>query len=200
MKSNNQVSVIKIEQRVKPFINKVEALKIKDEASMEEATELLSQANSLLKSIKEEHEAQAEPFKTPLKEIDQAYAPTEKTLKSLIDLIRQSMSTYQTQVTNTLKSKEQSIVDRIGDGKGKLKFETAVTKIEELEKPATKLKTDSWSLSFREKLVLKVIDPSLIPLAYLIPDENKILSALKAGQEVPGCVIEIIQVPINRTK
>lgn len=190
--------IIKIEKEVKPLLSKVESLKIKDESTLADATELLSQANTLFDTVSEQKKEETDPYEIPLKEIKKRYEPTEKALKNVIASIRSEMARYQTEVVQLRKAQELAIAGRVGPGRGKLRVETAITKLEQLEKPTTNVETNSGSLSFREKAQLKICDKELIPKEYLMPDEDKILSALKAGKTVPGAILEIVQVPINR--
>jgi hypothetical protein len=191
-------TLITIEAEVKPVILQAERLQVIDELSLTTATELLSQANTLLKQTQTHHKVEAEPFEFPLKEIDTRYSPTEKALKNIIASIRLSIGSYQTKVTQLLKEQELAIASRIAPGKGNLSLDSAVARIENLDKPIERVIVNSGSLSFREKQTLKIVDSTIIPREYLVPDEDKILDVLKAGQSVAGCEIEVVQVPINR--
>jgi archaellum component FlaC len=190
--------LIKISKEAKPLIQQLEGLKIKDEKSLTLATELLSQANTLIKASKEERKSKTAPLEQQIDEIEIQYTPTEDALSSLIKKIRADMGTYQTEAVKIREAKEDAISNRVGDGKGKFKAETAISKIEELDKPVGKVKTQSGSLSFRADKILKITDQTKIPRGYMLPDESRILSDLKKGINIPGCEIEVIQVPINR--
>lgn len=188
---------IKIEQRVKPIVLKAQSLTIKDEATLAQATELLSQTNVILDEVTEQRKADLEPYEVPAKEIKAQYDPTIKTLKQLVETLRINIGEFQTKMVNLRTEKELAITDRIGAGKGKLTLETAVKKLDQLDVPVEKVTTTTGSLTFRPKNTLKIVNPDLIPREYLLPDEARILKALEAGVEVAGCTIEIVQVPYN---
>ena len=191
-------TIISIDKEVKPILSQGQNLTVIDEQSLTIATELLSQANITLKAVTSSHKAEAEPFETPLKEIDLKYSPTEKALKAMISSIRSMVGEYQTEQTNLLKAKEEAIASRIGAGKGKLQVSTAVAQIDNLERPTSSVQASSGSLSFRPKNTLEIVDPTLIPREYLTPNEDSILEALEQGKAVNGCKIKVIQIPINR--
>lgn len=188
-------TIIKIQEKIK-LLSIITDIDSKD--TLEKATEVLSQAKLIEKEIKENHKAEAEPYETPLKEIDDRYKPSEKAIKSIIDDIRSKITAYQTEAIKLAKAEEDAIASRIGDGKGKIKLETAIKKIDSIERPEDSIKTATGKLSFREKKVLKITDLNSIPREYLIPNESMIMEALKEGKEVKGCEVEIVQVPVNR--
>ena len=85
----------------------------------------------------------------------------------------------------------------MGEGKGKLRVETAVKKIENIETPDHQVATEAGLVKFREDKVLKITDETKIPREYLVVDEKKLLEALKGGVIVPGAEIDIKMTPVN---
>jgi len=190
--------LITIEQKVKPLLAKATDFQVTDDTTLTTATELLSQANITLKEVKAQHEAEAEPYETPLTLIDQRYKPTEKALTLIIASIRSQVGAYQTKVTQLRQAEELAIASRIKAGTGNLSLDSAVAQIENLDKPIEKVVVSSGSLTFRPKPTLKITDPTKIPREYLTPDEDKIFEALQSGIAIPGAEIEIVQIPVNR--
>ena len=186
----------KIVETILPAIPKLEAIKIKDAASMEKATEYMSKANKFLDALKKDREAITKPINDSLKAIRAKYKPTEDKLTAIVANIRTQMTVYQTEQLRLQAEEERKITDMIE--KGTLTMETAIKKIENIETPANKTTTDLGSVSFRATPRLKIIDEKLIPREYLIINEDAIMGALKANITVPGAEIEIIQVPVNR--
>ncbi len=107
------------------------------------------------------------------------------------------MSVYQTEQVRIQKQEADRIASRVGEGKGKLKVETAVKKIAELPVAQKEIATNIGLVQFRETKVLKITDINLIPDRYWIIDEKAILNDLKAGIEVAGAMVETIQTPVN---
>src|ERR1035437_9675471 len=163
MEKKQQITIITIEKEAKPLMARASQLEIKDEQSLTVATEILSQANVLLKSITTARKAETGPLKQEVKELEAKYEPTEDALDSIIKQIRADMSSYQTKQVQLLWDKENAISDRVGAGKGKLKVETAVAQIDELDRPAEKTATASGSVTFRPKNTLKITSLAVIP-------------------------------------
>lgn len=191
----NEVTIIKKE--LSPLIEKAKSLEIKDEASLSTATEVLSKLNSISDRIDEEKAKVLDPLNAARKAEMARWKPLEVIYDEAIDAVRLGMSLYQTKVVNDRKQAEEAIAARIGSGKGKIKLETAVSKIEELDTPTEKVSTESGSIKFRDVQKLKIISRAMIPVQYWIVDEEMVLQALKEGHIVPGAHIEIIQVPVN---
>lgn len=198
MKQNKmQTKEITIVKKINPVIEEVKNTKITSPETMTKAVSLLSTLNTFLDKLTEEKEKITKPMNEALKEVRGRYKPTELLLEEAIASLRSGMSTYQTQQLKTQKIEEDKIASRIGEGKGKLKVETAINKINELDNIPIKVSTDAGEVKFRTDKKLKITDPNLIPREYLIIDEKALLSALKLGNTIPGAEIELIQTPIN---
>lgn len=193
----NQTKEIAIKKEISPLIEKAQNLKITGPKQITQATEFLSQANTYLDKLTEEKEKLTKPINEALKEIRARYKPTELVLQEAISTLRSSISKYQTEQLKLKQKEEEKIAARIGEGKGKIKLETAVEKMSSISTPAQNIQTDTGSIRFRTDKVLKITDPNKIPREYLILDESAILKALKLGAIIPGAEIELIQTPIN---
>lgn len=187
-----------IEKKITPLLAEVLYFDITGDESLSQSAELLSRANIHLKALTTDRKLITDPIKASLKEIESRYAPAETNLKQIIDVLRTKQSTYQTATLKAQKKAEDKIAARIGIGSGKLKLETAISKIEDLGTVTTKITTNSGKLSFRTDKKLKITDETKIPREYLVPNESLILEKLKSGSKIEGCEIEEIQVPINR--
>lgn len=178
------------------LLTEASSITITSPRQMEEATEFLSRANNTLKLLKTAEDEQTAALEEKLAAIKAPFKEPKKRLTDVIALVRAQASKYQTEQTRLANIEAQKIADRTA--KGNLRPETAMRKLNEIDAPATKLTTESGSLSFRATPTLKIINQSLIPQQFTLPNEKLILETLKAGTPVPGCAIEIIQTPINR--
>ncbi len=160
------------------------------------ATEFLSRANKTLDALKAEEEKITAPLNEALRAARAPLAEPKKRLKETIALLRERLSNYQTLATKQALEETQKIAKRMANKT--LRPETAIKKLDEIDSPLAKVETQTGSLTFRPKQVLKIVDFSKVPRAYLMVNEELALSALKANMDVPGCTIEIVQVPINR--
>lgn len=190
---------IKQEKEIVPFIQKIGSnLTIIDVPTLAQATEYLSQANQYLTALTKDKETMTKPLNEALRAIRAKYAPTEKALEDVILSIRKAMTTYQTQETLRIKEEEEKIASRVGDGKGKLKVETAIKKIEDIERTPDKVTSSSGSITFKESKKFEVTNCSQLPPQYILPNETAIRSAMNKGIELPGVRYYTEQTPINR--
>lgn len=179
------------------LIQEIESLEVVDKTSLDTASENLSQVNKYLDAVIAYKEKKTVPLNALLKAIRSETKPIENALEELKDNLTSKMSVYQTHVTAKLKQEQEAIASRIGEGKGKLKVETAVRKIEELSVVDKHVETTSGKITFRTDKKFEVVDFSLLPDNYKLPDERLIRDAMKAGIEIAGVRYFEEQVPIN---
>ncbi len=183
--------------KIYPLVEQEYSLKITSPEDVEIATEILSQLNKINDSIEEEKQKVLAPLnKARLAEINR-WKPAITLYDKAITSLRSKLSVYQTNATNEALEAQEAISKRIGTGKGSLKLETAVKKLQDLPTPATEISTRTGTLTFREKVVLDIISVKLIPLTYWKIDEDMILKDLKENKMVPGARLKTIQVPVN---
>lgn len=188
---------IVIQREVAPIITEALGVEIKGKEDMKIATELLSKLNKVADKIDEEKAKVLDPLNEARKAEMARWKPLEIQYGKAIEYLRAEISAYQTAEIKRQREEEAKIAARVGEGKGKIKIETAVKKMEKIDKPDTMVTTDVGVIKFREQKVIKYIDEKIVPREYLIVDEKKVLDALKAGIVVPGCVLESVQVPVN---
>ncbi len=189
--------VLVIEKKMQPVLAEATKLEVKDAKGMMVATELLSKLNKFNDAIVAEREKVTKPLNEALKAERARWKPTESANEEAIDIVRGKMSVYQTAETKRAREEEAKIAARVGEGKGKLQVDTAVKKIEGIERADETVKAESGLVKFREDKVLKIMDETLIPCEFLMLDEKKILATLKAGGKVLGAELEIKMVPLN---
>lgn len=186
-----------IQREVAPIISEALEVEIKGKEDMKIATELLSKLNKVADRIDEEKAKVLDPLNEARKAEMARWKPLEIQYGKAIEYLRAEISAYQTAEIKRQREEEAKIAARVGEGKGKIKIETAVKKMEKIDKPETMVTTEVGVIKFREQKVIKYIDEKLVPREYLIVDEKKVLDALKAGVSVPGCVLDSVQVPVN---
>ncbi len=114
-----------------------------------------------------------------------------------INYLRTAMSDYQTEEKRVADEKAEKIAARVGDGKGKLKVETAVSQIEQIETPQKEVATEEGLVQFRTVQQFEVTDFALLPDDYKTANEVAIRKAMKDGIELPGVRYFEKQVPAN---
>jgi len=164
---------------------------------MESAAVVLSTINKYRDEIKEKKESVTKPINEALKNIRSLFKPLEEKLDSSISLIRTEMTRYQTDEMKRVADEKSKIENRIGEGKGKIGFETAVKKIENIEKPEQNVNVSNGSVGFVKTRKFLVENVSLLPVEYVLPNEVLIRNAMKTGIELPGVRYYDEMVPRN---
>ncbi len=198
--------IIVVDKKVLPLVQPFEGKAITNAADMEAAGKSLTKLELIYKDLEADRLKITEPLNASLKEVNGRYKPAKVQLELAIDLLRRKIGTYQTEETRRVAAEAAAIADRVGEGKGHIKVETAARKIDAIEKPVEVVNTGASKMTFREDKVLKITNKlHLLQFVirenkddYIIINEKAILADLKAGKDVIGCEIELIQVPINR--
>lgn len=174
---------------------------------MTDAVGLLSTLNKKLDLLKADRKKITAPIKASVKEIESRYKPSETMLSEAIETLRKMISGYQTESKRLAEEEEARIAARVGEGKGKLKAETAIAKMGEIERPEEHVATDAGSVKFRtdRKFQLESFDdlPNFIKgkiftLAIEKGIVDQVLRAeLKTGKEYPGVKYWDEETPIN---
>lgn len=189
---------LEIKKEVEPIVAKAQQLVIKDEQTMLESAELLSQCNIAIDKAEAEKETITLPAKAIIKRENARWEPIIAPLKEAVVFLRSEQSRYQTELSRIARLEEEKIVARIAPGRGNLTVTTAIKKMADIEKPIDKVSTLSGSIKFRDHQVLKITDKSIIPTEYFDLNESKVIQALKTGIKVPGTELETVKIPINR--
>jgi hypothetical protein len=167
---------------------------------MQEATELLSRANKYLDSVIEYKEKKTKPLNQALKVIRAETKPVETALEAIIDSLRSKATKYQTALIDAQNKQKQAIAGRIGEGKGKLKFETAVAKLENIVAPDKKVESEAGSVTFHPVKHFEVENIEELPMIYHLPDLQSIKDLMKQGTELKGVRYWTEQELINRRR
>ncbi len=189
--------IVQLKKQVGPVIAKAEAYTITTKEDMQDATVLLSELGRYYDQVVEARERMTTPLNAALKAARDLFNPVEKPAKAAYDALRGRIAAYQTEAVKAAKEEEARIASRVAPGKGNLSFETAIKKMDAIERPNMAISTEAGSLKFRTMQKLVITDPTLIPREYLSVNEYAVTTALKAGTVVPGAVLESVQVPVN---
>jgi len=192
-----EVSVKTLEKEIVPFVEKAEKVTIKNAQDMEQAAEILSNVNRYADNVKKSKESITKPISESLKNIRALFSPLEDRLGSVIEGIRTAMSVYQTEQKRIADEEAAKIAARVGDGKGKIKIETAISKIDAIEKPEKRVVTETGSVRFTTVPCFEVMDVTLLPADYILANEVKIRTAMKAGIQIPGVRYYTEERPVN---
>jgi hypothetical protein len=171
--------------------------KIESDGDMLKATGYLSVLNKELDRIIADKEKITKPLNQTLKEVRGRYKPAEEFLSEKIESVRKMMSVFRTQQKALVESEAAKIAARVGEGKGKLKFETASDKIDALAKPEKVLGTENGAVTFRTIKKFELTDIKSVPIEYLELNEMMVKEAMKNSIEIPGIRYFTEEIPYN---
>lgn len=177
-------------------VKEAQSLTVSNHEQAEYATEVLSRANKALDVLTTKEDERTRRLKEELEFIKAPYSLPKKQLKAIIADLREKLGKYQTAHMQVAEKKAEVIAS-----KAENEIISPVVAMRQLDKigvPAPKLAGATGTLTFRPKQTVKIVNRSLIPRKYLVADFDLILADLVADKYVPGCEIEIIQVPFNR--
>lgn len=155
-------------------------------SDMERATTTLSILNKCNDRVKKEKKVVIDPLEALIDIEEARWKDVQTLLKGHISSLKAMVNEYQTNAINAKLEAETKLVERIGEGKGKIKLETAVRKIDELETVEKKVETAVGTLTFRPHKMCEVISINDLPIEYHLSDDVAIRKAMNEGVELPG--------------
>ena len=182
MEQSTEVAVAK--QQATKALNAANEINISTQEHYESATDLLSKIKSVGKLIKERKEEITKPLTDALNSARDLFKPIEQSHAEAERIIKGKMVDYQNEQEKIREAEKAKIAARVE--KGTLKQETAVKKMAEITTVPTNAQGKFGSVSTRIIKRISIIDASLIPREYCVPDNTLIKEALDAGKEVPG--------------
>lgn len=204
MAKTKEIAIIK---EVPALIKIATGIKIVGQIQMIQAVELLSTLNQKLDALEADRTKITKPIKDSIKEIESRYKPSEKMLEEAISTLRKMISTYQTEQKRIAEEETAKIAARVGEGKGKLKSETAIAKIDDLDHPEEMISTKTGSVKFRTDRKFELVSFDKLPnaikakivaLAIEKGLADQILRVeMKAGKEYEGVKYWDEETPIN---
>lgn len=194
-----------IEKEFTPHVAKALKVVITNEKEQASAGEMLSVLNKYADQLKKRKEEITKPLNAALKSARELFKPREEKLDDAITALRGAMGTYQLDAERAAKVEEDKIAARVGEGKGKLKAETAAQKIAEIDAPAATVATASGVVKFRTDKKLKIVSETALLGAIfagkhqelITVNERALLEYLKSGATIAGAEIEEVKTPIN---
>ena len=193
----NEKEVKVLDKEISPVVKKATSIEIRNPSDMKKATEMLSQINKYADEVEEKKKSVTDPLNAALKAARGLFKPLEEKLEEAIGSIRSSMTSYQTEQRRLEKIEEDKIASRVGEGKGKLKVETAVKKIDEIKKADQNVSAESGSVKFKTVKKFEVMDVTMLPHDYILANETLIRKAMNEGNELPGVRYYTEEVPFN---
>lgn len=172
----SQVSLVK---------GRAEELNISSSNDMLMASELLAQVKMVKNNVISRKEEITRPLMDGLSSVRELFQPLEIGYTSAQKTIEAKMKTYSTEEDLRIEREKEKITGRLE--KGTIKAETAITKLNSIGDSPESFTSSSGKTFIKQVPKLRVVDVSVIPREYLIPDLAKLTEAvLKQNIKVPG--------------
>ena len=163
------------------------SLSVTDPASAETASTVLHDIKEATRVLTEKKTDITRPQMDALARVKALFAPLELALKDADKMVRAKLLAYQIEEQDRVDTAKAKIAARVE--KGTMRADTAVAKMGEageVEKTA--------GIRVQTRRQLEIIDESLIPREYLVPNREMISKALFADIVVPGCELKNVKI------
>jgi len=163
-------------------------LNIESEEDMKNASDLLVQVNQVEKAIQERKEKITRPLMAGLSEARELFKPMEAGHAEAKKTIKAKMLTYTLAEEERIEKEKSRVIARAE--KGTIRQDTAIEKLENIGDAPTAFHGENSRTSLHIVRKVRIVDETLIPREYLVPDMKKIQEAvLKQKLTVNGVEI-----------
>lgn len=198
--SNTNLTPIK--RQVTTAVNRANDITIDSQESLASAADILKAVKDAGKVVKSEKEKITKPLNDALKNARDLFRPIEDDLKKGEAIIKDKMIDFEAEV-EAKRAEEAARLERRVE-KGTMRVDTAMRKMDDLETVDQTVKGAKGSVTYREVRKVKVVDPTKIPLKYLM--DEKVIAAIETavrtdvlnGTKVDGVEIKIEKVVASR--
>lgn len=173
----NQPNLTPVKRQVTTISNQAGDLTIDSNESLSQATDILSKIKTAAKGVKTQKELITKPLNESLKAAREMFKPIEDDLATAERTIKDKMLDYSNEVEAEARKKAAKLEDRVE--RGTMRTDTAMRKMDEIETVGSSVQGQSGSIQFRTVRNIKIVDPTKIPLHYLM--NEKVLAAISAA-------------------
>jgi hypothetical protein len=192
--------IIKVEEadvkEVSIFEKTANELTITSAADVEAAVDTLGSIKKMQKHLKTQEDGAKKPYQELVKGIIAAFKKPQTDLAAAETTIKGKISKFRAEEARKAEEKKAKIEARVGEGKGKLKVQTAINQISDVEqnKSAAHVDTGNSKMTVRMIKKLRITDEALIPREFLVVDSTKVRqSAFKIFDlKKEGVAVEMI--------
>lgn len=165
----SQVSVVQL---------KANALNIENQMDADVATELLHNVKQAQKALDEKKTGITRPLMQSLSQIRELFKPLESNLADATSIIKSKILAWTIEEQDKKDKEQARIAARVE--KGTMRADTAASKLETISK-------DEPRTNMRTLKKVRIVDDTVIPREWLVPDMIRITEAvLRQGLVIPG--------------
>ena len=192
---NENINLTPVKRQVTTISNQAGDLTIDSNESLSQATDILSKIKTASKDVKSRKEEITKPLNDALKSARSLFKPIEDDLATAERTIKDKMLDYSNEVEAKAAEQAAKLEKRVE--KGTMRVDTAMRKMDDIETVGSSVQGASGSVQFRTVRNIKIVDPTKIPLKYMM--NEKVLAAISAavrtdvlnGTKVDG--VEIVE-------
>lgn len=192
---NENINLTPVKRQVTTISNQAGDLYIDSTESLSQATDILSKIKTASKDVKNRKEEITKPLNEALKSARSLFKPLEDDLSVAEKTIKTKMLDYSNEVERKAAEQAAKLEKRVE--KGTMRVDTAMRKMDDIETVGSSVQGENGSIQFRTVRNIKIVDPTKIPLKYLM--NEKVLAAISAsvrtdvlnGTKVDG--VEIVE-------
>ena len=163
---------------------KINSITIQDKDNYVDAITLLNRINEMGKIIKLKKELITKPLNESLRNARELFKPLEDQFLNAEKIIKKKMLDYSQEVNKIAQEKEEKIAERME--KGIIKLETAEKKINEVDRINKTTQGSYGKVTIRQTRKVRIVNLSLIPREYFIPDMILIRNDALSGKNIAG--------------
>ena len=163
---------------------KINSITIQDKDNYVDAITLLNRINEMGKVIKLKKELITKPLNESLRNARELFKPLEDQFLNAEKIIKKKMLDYSQEVNKIAQEKEEKIAERME--KGIIKLETAEKKINEVDRINKTTQGSYGKVTIRQTRKVRIVNLSLIPREYFIPDMILIRNDALSGKNIAG--------------
>lgn len=190
-----EVNLTPAKRQVTTVSNQAGDLLIDSQESLSTATDILSKIKTSAKEIEKRKKEITDPLNASLKSARALFKPLEDDLATAERTIKTKMLDYSNEVEAAAAKAAAKLEDRVE--RGTMRTDTAMRKMDDIETIGSSVQGAKGSVQFRIVRNVKIVDPTKIPLKYLM--NEKVMDALKTavrtdvlnGTKVEG--VEIVE-------
>jgi IS30 family transposase len=177
--------IVEAKKQVTFVQQKANELVIETEADMAKGSDLLDAVKKVEKMIIEKKETITRPLMSALANARDLFRPLENAHAEAKKTIKAKMLAFTEKEEARIEAEKARIIARAE--KGTYRVDTAVKKLEETGEAARSFSGSTGKTSIRQVTKVRIVDESLIPREYLVPDMPAITEAvLRKKIAVPG--------------
>jgi hypothetical protein len=180
-----QQELVEIKSHVSVVQQAATALVVDSKESMAKATDALHNVRQAEKYVEERKILITRPLMAALASARDLFKPIELQLSEANKMIKAKMLAWQIEEDDRIQKEQDRIAKRVG--KGTMKAETAAGKLEALGETGKGSEGQVGKSSIREVRKVRIVDETMIPREYLVPDMQKITEAIiRQGLKISG--------------